>query len=107
MDFAPELKTKKACSKTKSWQKPCSRPYCEKLRGATTSEVFGAVIFSMAFTIALEKRIVTDRPQLLQKLADAHRVGGNRKRNQQSMNADQKSIGTVFSISICRQRGNK
>ena len=33
----------------------------------------------------------------------SHRVGGNRKRNQQSTNADQKSIETVFSIAICRQ----
>ena len=33
-----------------------------------------------------------------------HRVGGNRKRNQQSTNTDQKSIETVFSIAICRQK---
>ena len=37
----------------------------------------------------------------------AHRVGGNRKRNQQSTNADQKSIETVFLIAICRQWGDK
>ena len=36
-----------------------------------------------------------------------HRVGGNRKRYQQSTNADKKSIETVFSIAICRQCGNK
>ena len=36
-----------------------------------------------------------------------HRVGGNRKRYQQSTNADQKSIETVFSIPICRQCGDK
>ena len=37
----------------------------------------------------------------------SHRVGGNRKRNQQSMNADQKSIKTVFSLAICRLTGDK
>ena len=31
----------------------------------------------------------------------SHRVGGNRKHNQQSTNADQKSIETAFSIAIC------
>ena len=36
-----------------------------------------------------------------------HRVGGNRKRCQQSTNADQKSIETVFSIVICCQCGDK
>ena len=36
-----------------------------------------------------------------------HRVGGNRKRYQQSTNADQKSIETVFSIPICRQCDDK
>ena len=36
-----------------------------------------------------------------------HRVGGNRKRYQQSTNADQKSIETVFWIAICRQWGDK
>ena len=30
------------------------------------------------------------------ELLVSHRVGGNRKRNQQSTNADQKSIETVF-----------
>ena len=38
---------------------------------------------------------------------DTARVGGNRKRYQQSMNADQKSIETVFLIAICRQCGDK
>ena len=37
----------------------------------------------------------------------SHRVGGNRKRHQQSMNVDQKSIETVFLIAICRQCGDK
>ena len=37
----------------------------------------------------------------------SHRVGGNRKRYQQSTNVDQKSIETVFSIAICRQCGDK
>ena len=37
----------------------------------------------------------------------SHRVGGNRKRYQQSTNADQNSIETVFSIVICRQWGDK
>ena len=37
----------------------------------------------------------------------SHRVGGNRKRSQQSTNADQISIETVFSIAICRQCGDK
>ena len=40
-------------------------------------------------------------------LSESHRVGGNRKRYQQSTNADQKSIETVFSIPICRQCGDK
>ena len=35
------------------------------------------------------------------------REGGNRKRNQQSMNADQKSIETGFSIAIWWQWGDK
>ena len=34
-------------------------------------------------------------------------VGDNRKRYQQSRNADQKSIETVFSIAFCRQCGDK
>ena len=33
--------------------------------------------------------------------------GGNRKRSQQSTDADQKSIETVFSIPICRHTGDK
>ena len=33
----------------------------------------------------------------------SHRLGGNRKRSQQSTNADQKLLETVFSIAICRQ----
>ena len=37
----------------------------------------------------------------------SHRVGGNRKRNQQSTNADRKSIETAFLIAICRQWGDK
>ena len=36
-----------------------------------------------------------------------HWVGSNRKRYQQSMNVDQKSIETVFLIAICRQWGDK
>ena len=39
--------------------------------------------------------------------AYAHRVGGNRKRYQQSTDADKKSIERVFSIAICRQWGDK
>ena len=41
------------------------------------------------------------------ELLVSHRVGGNRKRNQQSTKADQKSIEAVFSIAICRQEGDK
>ena len=37
----------------------------------------------------------------------SHQVRGNRKRYQQSTNADQKSIETVFLIAICRQWGDK
>ena len=36
-----------------------------------------------------------------------HWVGNDRKRNQQSMNTDQKSIETVFLIAICPQCGDK
>ena len=36
-----------------------------------------------------------------------HPEGGNRKRSEQSMDADQKSIETAFSIVICRQSGDK
>ena len=32
-----------------------------------------------------------------------HWVGGSRKRSEQSTNADQKSLETVFSIAICRR----
>ena len=39
------------------------------------------------------------------EIIHSHRVGGNRKRNQQSTNADKNSIETVFSIAICRQLG--
>ena len=51
-------------------------------------------------------------PNLLHSLkiffiSKTHRVGGNRKRYQQSTNADYKSIETVFSIAICRQWGDK
>ena len=35
------------------------------------------------------------------------RIGGNRKHYQQSTNADQKSIKTVFSIAMCRQCWDK
>ena len=35
------------------------------------------------------------------------RAGGNRKRYQQWTHADQKSIGTVFSIANCRLCGDK
>ena len=37
----------------------------------------------------------------------SHRIGGNGKRSKQSTNADQKSLGTVFSIAICCQLGDK
>ena len=37
----------------------------------------------------------------------SHRIGGNRKRYQQSTNGDQKTIETAFSIAICCQRGDK
>ena len=43
----------------------------------------------------------------VQAYAIPHRVGGNRKRSQQSTNAIQKSIETAFSIAICRQLGDK
>ena len=36
-----------------------------------------------------------------------HSVGGNRKLSKQSMNADKKSLGTVFSIVTCRKSGDK
>ena len=36
-----------------------------------------------------------------------HRIGGNQKRNQQSMNTDQKLIEIVFLIAICRLLGDK
>ena len=36
-----------------------------------------------------------------------YRTGGNRKRSEQSMNADHKSLETVFSIAICRQSDDK
>ena len=36
-----------------------------------------------------------------------HRIDGNQKCSEQSTNADKKSLETVFSISICRQSGNK
>ena len=34
-------------------------------------------------------------------------TGGNRKRSEQSMTADHRSLETVFSIAICRQSGDK
>ena len=34
-------------------------------------------------------------------------MGGNRKRYQQSTNADRKSVETVFLIAICRHWGDK
>ena len=37
----------------------------------------------------------------------SYRTGGNRKRSEQSMNAVNKSLETVFSIAICRQSGDK
>ena len=40
-------------------------------------------------------------------VTESHWVGGNRKRYQQSTNADQKFIETVFSIANCRQWGDK
>ena len=36
-----------------------------------------------------------------------HRVGGNPKVSEQSMNVDEKSIETVFLIAICHQLGDK
>ena len=36
-----------------------------------------------------------------------YRTGGNRIRSEQSMNADHKSLETVFSIANCRQSGDK
>ena len=39
--------------------------------------------------------------------AYSHRIEGNGKRCQQSTNADQQLIETVFSIVICRQWGDK
>ena len=37
----------------------------------------------------------------------SYRTGGNRKRSEQSINADHISLETLFSIVICRQSGDK
>ena len=37
----------------------------------------------------------------------SYRTGGNRKRSEQSMNADHRSLETVVTIVICRKSGNK
>ena len=37
----------------------------------------------------------------------SYRTGGNRKRSEQSMNADNRSLGKLLSIAICRQSGDK
>ena len=37
----------------------------------------------------------------------SYRTGGNRKRSEQSMNADHKLLETMFSIAKGRQSGNK
>ena len=37
----------------------------------------------------------------------SYRTGGNRKRSEQSMNTDHRSLETVFSIAIYRQSGDK
>ena len=37
----------------------------------------------------------------------SYRTGGNRKRSEQSMTADHRSLETVFSIAICRQSDDK
>ena len=36
----------------------------------------------------------------------SHRIGGNKKHSELSLNADQKSLEIVFSIAICRQSGD-
>ena len=43
---------------------------------------------------------------LLKIILFSHRIGGNRKRSYQWMNADQKLLQPVFSNAICRQSGN-
>ena len=50
---------------------------------------------------------IRDKYQNLMSLPISHRVGGNRKRYQQSRNVDQKFIETVFFIAICRQCDDK
>ena len=45
--------------------------------------------------------------EIFKHLFFSHRVDGNRNRSEQSMNADQKSIETVFLIVICRPTGEK
>ena len=37
----------------------------------------------------------------------SHRIGDNRKRSEQMMKADHKSLETVFSIAICCKLGHK
>ena len=58
--------------------------------------------------LSLLSILVTPMTQFISPCTpDTHRVGSNRKRHQQSTNAAQKSIKTVFSIAICRQYGEK
>ena len=40
-------------------------------------------------------------------VTESHRVGGNRKRYQQSTNADQRSKEIVLSVAICHQWSDK
>ena len=37
----------------------------------------------------------------------SYRTGGNRKRSEQSITVEHRSLETVFSIAICRQSGDK
>ena len=61
----------------------------------------GSALFAKTKSIFREKSII------YLECMTSHRVGGNRKRNQESTNADQKSIETVLSVAICRQWGDK
>ena len=54
--------------------------------------------------VLIEKQLTIKRVEFKNKIScKSHRVGGYKKRSEQSTNGDQNSIEKVFSIAICRQ----
>ena len=80
----------------KKWQQRASLPFKSRTSSAS-KDIVANVLWrnDQTFSITIKYAPLS------------HRIGGNRKCSEQSMNVDHKSLETVFLIAICHQSGDK